>query len=160
MRQRAHLFDDLVDFRAEAVDHLGGVAGVAVERLAGEPELDPQGDELLLGAVVEVALDLAAGAVGGAGEPFARGRHVVQRGGEGGVEALALEPGDHAGGDRVEEVGVVAEAAVADDRDPQPRLRLRLGQAGAGAGGRSGGGARPEESSQRGRPPSVAAAGA
>ena len=51
-----------------------------LERLAGQLELHPQGDELLLGAVVEVALDLLAGAVGGPDESLARGRDVGERG--------------------------------------------------------------------------------
>lgn len=42
---------------------------------------------------------------------FARGRHLGQRVGERGVEALALEAGDEAGADRVEELRPVAKSS-------------------------------------------------
>ena len=62
----------------EVGDHLRPAAGIALQRLASELQLDPQRDQVLLGSVVEIALDLAAGAIGGARQPLARGGHVLQ----------------------------------------------------------------------------------
>ena len=55
--ERAHLLQRLVDLGAEAAQELG-LRGVEDRGALGrQPELDPQRDQALLGAVVQVVLD-------------------------------------------------------------------------------------------------------
>ena len=55
-------------------------AGSALELAAREPEREREADEVLLGAVVQVALEPAAGVVGGRDDPGARRAQLLLRG--------------------------------------------------------------------------------
>ena len=59
MGDLAQLVDRLLEALADPVD-AGGMADVVAGELAGDPEFDPDRDEPLLDAVVEVAFELAA----------------------------------------------------------------------------------------------------
>ena len=54
-------------------------SGELVHHLAGQAEADPQRDELLLRAVVKVALQATAGLVGGGDQPLPRGAQVLDQ---------------------------------------------------------------------------------
>ena len=122
----------LLRVAAQLFEHRAERRRVRLEQLAGEPELHRQRDEVLLRAVVEVALDLAARLVGRGDD--ARTRHaqlvvgdaqIVERGLQRGVEPRVVERER----DRTGELGEhpilfvgerrVAGAARADDEPEQ-----------------------------------------
>ena len=57
--ERTQLLDRVLEVALDLVDHGDGIRGVVLDRIAGQPQLHGQGDQVLLGAVVEVALELA-----------------------------------------------------------------------------------------------------
>jgi hypothetical protein len=59
VRERAHHVDGLVDPVADRVELLDAIGHVGTQLLGEEREADAQREQLLLGAVVEVALELA-----------------------------------------------------------------------------------------------------
>ena len=69
----------MVSFTASAsgVEHLGGAVRVVAEHVLREAEVHGQGHQVLLGAVVQVALDLAALGVAGGHDAGARRAQVV-----------------------------------------------------------------------------------
>ena len=75
--QVAQLLDRVLHGVAERVEHLGGGLGVVGEDVLGEAEVHRQRDEVLLGAVVQVALDLAALGVAGGHDAGTRGLQVL-----------------------------------------------------------------------------------
>ena len=75
--QVAQLLDGVLHRVAERVEHLGGRLRVVGEDVLGEPQVHREGHEVLLGAVVEVALDLAALGVAGGHDAGARGAEVL-----------------------------------------------------------------------------------
>ena len=56
----AQLGERFVELGARAGEHLGGALGIGDRAVAGEPQAQPDRDQALLGAVVEVALEAAA----------------------------------------------------------------------------------------------------
>ena len=56
---------------ANLIQHLAGRLGLVAKHVAGEPEADRERDETLLGAVVQVALELAALSVPAGHDPGA-----------------------------------------------------------------------------------------
>ena len=127
MGERAHHVDRLVDpvpDRVESVDPLGHLAP---ERFGDQREPDPQCQQLLLGAVVEIALEPAALALGdrldavlGLAEAAARGAQVLDQAG-------VLEDDEAVGRRGLDQARVLPEAAVVQDRGdalarrPRPR---------------------------------------
>ena len=77
MGQVAQLLDGVLHRVAERVEHLGGRLGVVGEDVLGEAQVHREGHEVLLGAVVEVALDLAPLGVAGRDDAGARGAQVL-----------------------------------------------------------------------------------
>ena len=65
MGQDAQLGDRVLEVALDLVDHRQRVGGIVLDRVLGETQLDGEGDEMLLGAVVEVALELAPLGVAG-----------------------------------------------------------------------------------------------
>ena len=94
---------------------------------AGEPQRQRERDEVLLGAVVEVALDPAARVVAGGDQPGARGAQLLVAGAQLGVEALVAqrEPGRRAG--RAHELGLLEQRGVVDDRGDRRAVVVDLG---------------------------------
>ena len=75
--QVAELLDGVLHRIAERVEHLGGRLGIVGEDVLGEAEVHRQRDEVLLGTVVEVALDLATLGVPGGDDAGTRGAQVL-----------------------------------------------------------------------------------
>ena len=111
MGQLAELLHRVLQLAAELVEDELGLLGIGVGELAGQPHVHRQRDEVLLGPVVQVALDLAPGLVGRGDDAGARGLqlarlapHLVERGLQRGVELhvvqgepdLTGELGEHA----------------------------------------------------------------
>ena len=137
--------DRVLQVALDLVDHRHGVVGVVLDRIPGEAQLDGEGDEVLLGAVVEVALELAP--LGVAGRDDAGPRllqlvvaqlQLVEAGLQGGVELhvvqrqgdLAGELGEHVVLGLGERLAVAAAgdddeaeqlAGVGDGREPHRR---------------------------------------
>jgi hypothetical protein len=65
--------------------------GWACDELAGQPERELQGDELLLGAVVQVALDPPSFGIGRLGQPGPRCLQLGTLGAQLGGEALVVQ---------------------------------------------------------------------
>ena len=59
MRQLAQLTQSVLHVGPQLFEHLLGRARIGLEQPAGQAELDRHGHQVLLGAVVQVALDLA-----------------------------------------------------------------------------------------------------
>ena len=76
-RQLAQLLDGELGLLARLRDELRGRVRIAVDPRLGEPERDGHGDEPLLRAVVQIALDPAPLGVGGGDDPLARGAQIV-----------------------------------------------------------------------------------
>ena len=89
-----------------------------------EPELERQRDEPLLRAVVQVALQAPALGQPGLEQPLARALQLVDAGAQLGVEALVVERERGGGADRRDELGLVAQRAVVDERADAAALAL------------------------------------
>ena len=98
----------------------------SVGQLAGDDAQDDrERDEPLLGAVVEVALELAAGGVAGLDDAGARGPQVAQAGAQVRLQALVLERDPGRGGDRADELGLLLRATRRGSARPPGRRRVR-----------------------------------
>ena len=75
-RVRAQVLEGSLGLDAECADRLGPRGGILVQRLLGEREPDPQRDQPLLGAVVQVALDPRALEIGRLRDPHAQLREL------------------------------------------------------------------------------------
>jgi hypothetical protein len=109
VRERAQLLERELDLVAELVDRLQGRDRIDAPELLGERELDPQADQALLSAVVQVALDARALDVGAAGDPLAR--HV-----ELGHHTFVLDGGEDERADGGEQLLFVRDRAVVHER--------------------------------------------
>ena len=78
MRQLPDLVERLADVLTEGVQLRDAALGIARHELLGELELDPQRDQPLLRAVVQVALEAPPLAVGRRQDPRARLAHLAQ----------------------------------------------------------------------------------
>ena len=96
--QLAELVEGVLHVAAQLVQHLVRRRPVGVDELLDQPHLHGQGDEVLLGPVVQVALDLAPGLVGRGDDAQAGGRQLLvaflellERGLQGRVEADVVQ---------------------------------------------------------------------
>src|SRR5215813_5669548 len=71
--QAADLADRVAELVSQITQQDSGAAGVGAGGAAGQPQGDRGGDQVLLGAVVQVAFDAPAFGVGGGGQPVAGG---------------------------------------------------------------------------------------
>ena len=103
----------------QPVDERLGV-GVAHARLQ-EPQVEREADELLLGAVVEVALEAPARGVGRLHDAHPRDPQLLHPRAQVGLQALVVERERRGGGRRLDELGPVSSAAswtIAATRTP------------------------------------------
>ena len=77
--ERAELVEGAVDVVGQPLEQLAGAGRAAGHHLLGELEPDPQRDEPLLAAVVQVALDPPALVVGRGEDPRPRGPQLAAR---------------------------------------------------------------------------------
>ena len=117
-REVAQVVDRRLGVLERVVDEPAGALGVLLPALLGELEVDHDVDELLLGAVVEVAAEPAPLLVAGLQDAGARGRELLARVGVG--ERVGDQLGE--AGDALLGVGGQAERAPVggDHRAPQP----------------------------------------
>ena len=108
----------------EGVDHLGVRLGEELvdrrraavgEPAAGELEREPDPEQPLLRAVVEVALEAAPLGVACLDDPRARGAHLRELGAQLGLQARVLEREARRGADRLDELRVVEQRGVVDE---------------------------------------------
>ncbi len=99
---------------ASASSSSSGGAAVG-ESSAGELEREPDPEQVLLGAVVEVALEPASLGVAGLDDAGAGGAHLGELGAQLGLEARVLERERGGGADRLDELGVVEQRRVVDE---------------------------------------------
>ena len=140
MRQGPQLLDGFLDALAQLVEDLSRRLGVGLGQLAGEAHVDGQGHQVLLGPVVEVALDLAPGRVGrghdaGPRRPQLVGLapDLVERFLEGGVELDVVQRQADLTGELGEHGVVVGRELVAVGRphrhdEPEDLARVRRGR--------------------------------
>ena len=116
---------------------------VAEPRLE-HPQVEREADELLLGAVVQVALDPPAGVVGGLDDPQPRHPQLLDAGAQLGLQALVVDRQRGGRGGGGDELGRGVELGVVDDRGDAHAAALdrRPGAAGARVGQRRPGGRR------------------
>ena len=88
------------------------------------PQVEGQGDELLLRAVVEVALDLAAGGVGGLDDAHAGDAQLLDARAQVGLQPLVVERERRGGRRRVDELGGRVERLVVHDRRDAPAVAV------------------------------------
>ena len=88
----------------ELVDERLGLACRAAARLQ-QPQVERERHELLLGAVVEVALDAPARGVGGLDDAHARDAQLLDARAQVGLQALVVERERGRRGRRVDELG-------------------------------------------------------
>ena len=101
---------------ARGGDELLAPRRVARMRPCEQPQLQRQRDEPLLGAVVQVALEPAALGVAGRDDALARRLQLGEPRLGLGVQALVLERDRRRGADRLDQLGVVVERRVVDER--------------------------------------------
>ena len=96
-----------------------GAEGVALRDVRpGHAQADQQGDQPLLGAVMEVAFQPAALAIAGRDDPDARGAQIGLLDSKGGLQTLVVECQPHRRGDLVDDLVVVEQSwAMEQDRD-------------------------------------------
>ena len=114
----AQLLEALSELVDGAVEERRGVRAVGHAH-AREPEVQRQGDQPRLGAVVEVALDAPAFAVGRPPRGAPRGAQLDQARAQLGVEALVLQHQRGGGAGGADGVGVLR-AVVHDGGDARP----------------------------------------
>ena len=129
----AQLAQRVGERRARLVEQRTGGGRVAVEPRVGEPERHRDRHQPLLRAVVQVALDPPPLGLRGLDDPRARRAQLLEPGAQLGLQALVLErePGRRAG--RGDELGLVGQRRVVDERRDPPALApdLRHGPLGA-----------------------------
>ena len=112
----AQLLQGLGQLAARAGDELLGLAGVAADPALDERELQGQGDQPLLGTVVEVALDAPSLGVGGGDDPLP-GRLQLGEPGLGlGLQPPVLQGDRGRPADGLDQLGVVVERPVVHQR--------------------------------------------
>ena len=117
-----HAARERAQFLDRALELFVDVGQQRVERLriarpvAGEPDGEPQAEQRLLGAVVEVALDPAALRVGRGNQPLARVADLVQAGAEVGLQARVLQRELRGCGHRLEQFRILEQCGVVDQR--------------------------------------------
>src|SRR5215211_6828729 len=99
--------------------------------VADQPEFDPDADETLLHAVVEVALELLSFAFGDPDESRARVLKLEERVVPARVELRVLRREQRGRAGRLDELGIIVELGVVEDRDVGTTLALHEGQAAA-----------------------------
>ena len=99
---------------------------------AGELEREPDPEQVLLGAVVEVALEPASLVVAGFDDAGAGGADLGELGAQLGLEARVLERERRGGADRLDELGVVEQRGVVDERGEPVALVLEHRDGAAG----------------------------
>ena len=97
------------------------------ESAAGELECEPDPEQALLGAVVEVALEPPPLGVAGLDDPRARGAHLGELGAQLRLQARVLEREARGRADGLEQRGLVEERRVVDERGDPPAVVLEHG---------------------------------
>ena len=116
VRERPQLLERLVDLVLELAQALDAALGIPPDDLLRQLELDPQRDEPLLGAVVQVALDPAPLVLGAGRDAGARELELAHRRlGLGGQPLVLEHHGGHRGA-RLEQLGPLEQPFVVDDR--------------------------------------------
>ena len=112
-------------------------SGFSPIAVAQQLQFQRQRDELLLGAVVQVALDFLARGVRGFDDPHPRGAQLLDARAQVGLQPLVVERQRGRGGGRLDELGARLEVRAVDDRrdalafvvDRRPRpVRAGLGE--------------------------------
>ena len=128
-RQLAQLLQGAGQLVARGVEHgARGAVRVRLQAALGQPELQRERDQALLGAVVQVALQAPALEHRDLDDPRARGLQLVEAGAQLGLQALVLQRQRGGGGDRAHEPGLVGQRGVVDDRADADALALDLGR--------------------------------
>ena len=91
--------------------------GVGLEEFFGEAEADAQRDQALLGAVVQIAFDARALQVGGLGDAATRLVKFGHRLPEVGGQPLMAPVCEHHAADPVQQLAIVEQGDVMDERD-------------------------------------------
>ena len=112
----AELFERELEVFADAVEHRFRGRRVVVQGFLGHAQVEGEGDEALLGAVVEVAFESPPLGVGGVHDARARVSGLRELGSQLGEEPLVVEREAGGAGDGVEQGGVLAERNVVDER--------------------------------------------
>ena len=94
MREVPQLLGGVLDLGAELLQQAGQL-GILSGQLSGQEQPDGQRGEVLLGTVVQVALDAAALGAGGGHDARPRGLQLVRLAAE--PQAAAGRPGQHRG---------------------------------------------------------------
>ena len=113
-----------------------GQAGVRQPRLE-HPQVQGERDELLLGTVVQVALDPPAGVVGGLDDPQPRDPQLLHPGAQLGLQALVVDRQRGGARRRGDELGRGVELGVVDDRRQPHAAAVDRGPRAAGPGVRA-----------------------
>ena len=137
MGQLAQLLHRVLQLPAQLVEDELGLLGIGVGELAGQADVDRERDEVLLGPVVQVALDLAPGLVGRGDDAGARGLelarlapHLVERGLQRGVELHVVQGEPDLTGELGEHAVVLVVEALGPrcpPRHDQPEELARVG---------------------------------
>src|SRR3954465_1556666 len=117
MRQGSHLLEREVDLGPELAQQLLGASRVWPQELPGQLEPDPECDQGLLCAVMEIPFDSLPLPVRTRHDPRTGFPELTQRGAELGAEALVFERLQDRGARNVEEGRSVLEGCVVDERD-------------------------------------------
>ena len=154
-RQLAQLRERLGELRRSRSRRAACADGSSPDAALEQAQLQRQGDQALLGAVVQVALQAPALGVARRDDALARGLHLGEPGLRLGVQALVLERDARRGADGLDQLGVVVERGVVDERG-------ELGAVALDRGGRAIGGDRGHQhraGRRRRRSPGTRAAG-
>ena len=112
----AEFFERLLEVVTDAAEHCLGRGRIVAQRLLGHPQVQGEGDEALLGAVVQVPFQAPPLGDARLDHPRARVPHLVELGAQLCEEALVLECEPGCAGDGVQERGVLAQRRVVDER--------------------------------------------
>ena len=112
----AELFERLLEVVADALEHRLGRGRVVAQGFLGHPQVEGEGDEALLGAVVQVPFEAPPLGDAGFHDPCARVPHLVELGAQLHEEALVLECEPGCARDGVEQGRVLAQRRVVDER--------------------------------------------
>ena len=115
-RERAQLVERADDLGVGLGEELVDCGAAVGEPAAGELEREPDPEQALLGAVVEVALEPPPLGVAGLDDARARGAHLGELGAQLGLQARVLQREARRGADRLDELGVVEQRRVVDER--------------------------------------------